>query len=83
MITQINRKRGIEGKELHKYETEIINHKDHSRETVEIPTLSQLILMVIFTEDVETESETGISLMYGRIGKHPMQSLYTGYYHTL
>ena len=42
--------------------------------------------MVIFTlmlVDVETESENWNFLKYGRIGKHPMQSLYTGYYRTL
>ena len=44
-----------------------------------------LILMVMFTlilVYVETESEK-IFLKYGRIGKHPMESLYTGYYCTL
>ena len=30
--------------------------------------------------DVETESENWNFLKYGRIGKHPMQSLYTRYY---
>ena len=30
--------------------------------------------------DVKTESENGNFLKYGRIGKHPMQSLYTRYY---
>ena len=41
--------------------------------------------MVIFTLmllDVETERENWIFLKYGRIGKHPMQSLYR-YYCTL
>ena len=45
-----------------------------------------LILMVIFTlmlVHVETESENLNFLEYGRIGKHPMQSLYTRYYRTL
>ena len=39
--------------------------------------------MVIFTLmllDVETKSENWIFLKYGRIGKHPMQSLYRRYY---
>ena len=42
--------------------------------------------MVIFTlmsVDVETESENWNFLKYGRIGKHPMQSLYTRYGSTL
>ena len=42
--------------------------------------------MVIFTLvllDVETESENWDFLKYGRIGKHPMQSLYTRYYRSL
>ena len=49
--------------------------------------LQGLIFMVIFTLillDVdETESENWMFLMHGRIGKHPMQSLYTRYYRTL
>ena len=39
--------------------------------------------MVIFTwmtVNVETESENRNFLKYGKIGKHPMQSLYTRYY---
>ena len=32
---------------------------------------------------IETESENWNFLKYGRIGKHPVQSLYTRYYRTL
>ena len=32
------------------------------------------------TVNVETESENWNFLKYGRMGKHPMQSLYTRYY---
>ena len=32
---------------------------------------------------IESESKSWNFFKYGRIGKHPMQSLYTGYYHTL
>ena len=44
-----------------------------------------LIFVVIFTlmlVDVE-KLKIGISFKYGRIGKHPVQSLYARYYRTL
>ena len=52
-----------------------------------IKFLIGLIFVVIFTlvlVDVEFyESENRNFLKYGRIGKHPVQSLYTRYYLTL
>ena len=57
-----------------------------ARETVEIPTLPQLIWMVIFTliiEDVDLNWNWKWKLEFPYVGKHPLQSLYTEYYHTL
>ena len=42
-----------------------------------------MVIFILMLVDVETESENWNFLKYGRIGKHPMQSLYTRYYRTL
>ena len=39
--------------------------------------------MVLFLIGVEIESENWNFLSHGTMGKHPMQSLYTGSYHTV
>ena len=39
-----------------------------------------MVIFTLMTVNVETESENWNFLKYGRIGKHPMQSLYTRYY---
>ena len=37
-----------------------------------------MVIFTLMTVDVETESENWNFLKYGRIGKHPMQSLIQG-----
>ena len=36
-----------------------------------------MLVFTLMSENVETESENWNFLKYGRIGKHPVQSLYT------